>query len=160
MKPAPIDIRGGRRQRGAALVVGLILLLILTLLAMSGMNTASTELAMATNERLRDNAFRASEIGYEQALSVLATVPQNPVVPVNTGPTTVNGSATDQFTTSSQYVDESDQIPGSSTGKFIAFHYAVTATGTTVRDATAVQRGGAFVIGASGGSGEVFGSIN
>lgn len=160
MKPETAILQAARRQRGAALVVGLILLLILTLLAMSGMNTASTELAMATNERLRDNAFRASEVGLEQALSVLATVPQNPTVPVDTGPTPVNGSATDRFTTRSQYIDESDQIPGSSTGKFVAFHYAVTATGTSVRDATAVQRGGAFVIGASGGSGENFGSIN
>ena len=42
---------GGRRQDGAALVVGLILLLVLTLLAVSGMTTASLELQMAGNEQ-------------------------------------------------------------------------------------------------------------
>ena len=38
-------------ERGAALVIGLVLLLILTLLAVTGMNTATTELVMAGNEQ-------------------------------------------------------------------------------------------------------------
>ena len=40
---------GSRRQGGAALVVGLVLLMILTLLAISGMNTSTLELQMAGN---------------------------------------------------------------------------------------------------------------
>src|SRR5690606_2858774 len=40
---------GSRRQRGAALVVGLILLMVLTVLAISGMNTSTLELQMAGN---------------------------------------------------------------------------------------------------------------
>ena len=49
------------RQRGAALVIGLILLLVLTLLAVTGMNTASTELIMAGNEQYRQNAFSGQQ---------------------------------------------------------------------------------------------------
>ena len=40
-----------RKQNGAALVVGLILLVVVTMLAISGMNTATTELAMARNDQ-------------------------------------------------------------------------------------------------------------
>ena len=54
-----------RRQRGAALVVGMILLMVLTLLAISGMNTATLELQMAGNAQYSENAFQASETGIE-----------------------------------------------------------------------------------------------
>lgn len=56
-------------QRGAALVVGLLLLVVITVLAVSGMNTATTELAMARNDQTYENVFQAAETGLEQALS-------------------------------------------------------------------------------------------
>ena len=49
------------KQSGAALVVGLILLVVITVLAVSGMNTATTELAMARNDQTYENAFQAAE---------------------------------------------------------------------------------------------------
>ncbi len=57
------------RQRGAALVVGLLLLVVITVLAISGMNTATTELAMARNDQAYEDAFQAAETGLETALS-------------------------------------------------------------------------------------------
>ena len=42
-----------KKQDGAALVVSLILLVVITVLAISGMNTATTELAMARNDQDR-----------------------------------------------------------------------------------------------------------
>ncbi|HUD96645.1 MAG TPA: PilX N-terminal domain-containing pilus assembly protein, partial [Woeseiaceae bacterium] len=57
------------RQQGAALVVGLILLVVVTVLAISGMNTATTELAIARNDQNYENAFQAAETGIEIALS-------------------------------------------------------------------------------------------
>ena len=59
-----------RHQDGAALVVGLILLVVVTVLAVSGMNTATTELAMARNDQNFENAFQAAETGLENALSL------------------------------------------------------------------------------------------
>jgi hypothetical protein len=59
----------GTRQQGAALVVGLILLVVVTVLAISGMNTATTELAIARNDQNYENAFQAAETGIETALS-------------------------------------------------------------------------------------------
>src|SRR5690606_1812051 len=58
-----------KNQRGAALVGGLILLVIVTVLAISGMNTATTELAMARNDQNYENAFQAAETGLEMALA-------------------------------------------------------------------------------------------
>jgi type IV pilus assembly protein PilX len=60
---------GSARQQGAALVVGLILLLVLTLLAISGMTTASLELQMAGNEQYQERAFQAADAGIEQAMA-------------------------------------------------------------------------------------------
>jgi type IV pilus assembly protein PilX len=58
-----------RKQSGAALVVGLVLLVVVTVLAISGMNTATTELAIARNDQNYENAFQAAETGLELALS-------------------------------------------------------------------------------------------
>ena len=56
-------------QQGAALVVGLMLLVVITVLAISGMNTATTELAMARNDQAYEDAFQAAETGIATALS-------------------------------------------------------------------------------------------
>lgn len=58
-----------KKQHGAALVVGLLLLVVITVLAISGMNTATTELAMARNDQNYENAFQAAETGLENALA-------------------------------------------------------------------------------------------
>lgn len=63
------QINRRNRQSGAALVIGLILLVVVTVLAVSGMNTATTELAMARNDQSSENAFQAAETGLEIALS-------------------------------------------------------------------------------------------
>ncbi len=57
------------KQDGAALIVGLLLMLVVTVLAISGINTATTELAMARNDQSYENAFQAAETGLETALS-------------------------------------------------------------------------------------------
>lgn len=146
------------RQRGAALVIGLILLLILTLLAVSGMNSASTELIMAGNEQYRQNAFQAAETGVEQALTDLADVPQSGA-PTVVDDVPIPGSATDHYSTSSRYLGDDLNVPGFSAGKFVGFHYEIASTGTSARNASAQHVQGAFVIQNAGGAGS-FGSIN
>ncbi|MEZ5500458.1 MAG: PilX N-terminal domain-containing pilus assembly protein [Steroidobacteraceae bacterium] len=139
------------QQRGAALVIGLVLLVILTLLAVTGMNTASTELVMAGNEQYRQNAFQASETGIEQAMMVLSTLPQT-AVPTVVAPVVIAGT-TDEYTTTTTYRGEDSDIPGFSAGKFIGFHYEIDSTGTSRRNATAAHEQGSFVIaGGAGGS--------
>lgn len=134
-----------KRQRGAALAIGLVLLTILTLLAISGMNTSSTELIMAGNEQYRQNASQASATGIEQALPQLQLVPQT-LAPTVVGPVLVPGSTTDQYTTSSQYLGETTFVTGFSIGKYVGFHYEITSTGTAVRNARSVTTQGAYVV--------------
>lgn len=49
------------RQQGAALVIGLVLLLILTVLGVSGLGTATTEVRLADNNKQREYTFQAAE---------------------------------------------------------------------------------------------------
>lgn len=149
-----------RNQRGAALVIGLVLLLVLTLLAITGMNTATSELIMAGNEQYRENAFRAAEAGIERAVSLLSTVPQSGTPVVESDIPVPGANAGEEFTTSSRYVGDDLNLPGFSAGKFVGFHYEITSTGVSARNANSRQVQGAFVIQSAGGSGGgSFGSI-
>ncbi len=147
------------RQRGAALVIGLILLLVLTLLAVTGMNTASSELIMAGNEQFRQNAFQAAEAGIEQAISTLPPVPQSGTPVVVADQPVPDSTSGDEFTTSSRYLGDDLNVPGFSAGKFVGFHYEITSTGTSARNANSQHAQGAFVIQSAGGGGS-YGSIN
>jgi Tfp pilus assembly protein PilX len=57
-----------RHQRGAALVIGLILLLILTVLGVSGLGTATTEVRLADNNKQREYAFQSAESALRASL--------------------------------------------------------------------------------------------
>ena len=56
------------KQQGTALVIGLLLLLVLTILAISGMTTASLEMLMAGNEQYQERAFQAADSAVERAI--------------------------------------------------------------------------------------------
>jgi type IV pilus assembly protein PilX len=146
------------RQRGAALVIGLLLLAIITLLAISGMSTASLELVMAGNEQFRQKAFQASATGIEEAIRVLPTVPQTST-PTMVTAAVPDADMGDRYTTASRYMGDDLNVTGFSSGKFVALHYQITSTGTSARNATSRQQQGAFVIQSAGGGTSSFGSI-
>lgn len=54
-------------QKGAALAVSLIMLLVLTMVGLTGMQTTSLEEKMAGNNRDYNLAFQAAEVGLRQA---------------------------------------------------------------------------------------------
>ncbi|HEX6217244.1 MAG TPA: pilus assembly PilX N-terminal domain-containing protein, partial [Vicinamibacterales bacterium] len=117
-----------RTQRGAALVVGMLLLLVLTLLAISGMNTASLELAMAGNMQYHENAFQAAETGVEQAMVLgmfnPGDLPQR--LPETDGATTPIGSTGDAyFATITPQLDGAAQpaLWGDSWDSFSSYHF-------------------------------------
>ena len=56
------------QQQGAALVVGLIVLLIMTLLGISSMSASTAELKMASNLQTQDTGFQAVETAIELVL--------------------------------------------------------------------------------------------
>lgn len=142
------------KQSGAALVVGLLLLVILTLLALTGMNTSTTELVMAGNEQYRKNASQAASAGVEQAIARVGTVPTATDVAATVVPSTsIAGSTTDFYTTETRYVGKEVGLPQSSTDKFIGLHYVIESTGTSSRNATDTQIQGVFVVASGGSSG-------
>ncbi len=149
MKPLQL----AHRQRGAALVVGLVLLVVVTVLAISGMNTATTELAMARNDQNFENAFQAAETGIEQALSqgsfnTLADVTINSTINANDSVSTVIA-----FENSTMVPDRAFSL-GVGSG-IAAYHFVVTATAqsvresgnTTDRDSSAVHSQAFYVVG-------------
>ena len=145
-------IASRRAQRGAALVVGMLLLLVLTLLAISGMNTASLELAMAGNLQYRENAFRAAETGVEQALVLGMFNPGDPPqrLPETEGETTpIRDTTADAFSaTITPQLDGAAQpaLWGSSWDSFSTYHFEVQSNGESVRNAVATTVQGVAVI--------------
>lgn len=57
------------RQKGMALVVGMMVLFIMTLLGVSSMSTTTTELKMANNDQFHNTSFQAAASIFEFALS-------------------------------------------------------------------------------------------
>jgi type II secretory pathway pseudopilin PulG len=141
------------RQRGAALIVGMIMLAILTLLAITAMNTSTTELIMAGNEQFRERAFQMGEAGIEQAVRALPTVPQDGKDVTKTGNSVSDPD--DGYSTKSKYIGQDDDIPGFSAGKFVGLHYRIESTGSSVRNAKSVQTQGAYLLGGGGSGGPV-----
>lgn len=67
-----------QRQGGAALVIGLILLVVLTLMALSSMSTANLDLIMVKNVQYQSRAFTAAESGIENAFMLDNTTGYGP----------------------------------------------------------------------------------
>lgn len=142
-------------QTGAALVIGLVLLVIVTILAVSGINTATTELAMARNDQNYENAFQAAETGLEIALSQgqLSTA----------GSITISDdvSANEKVTTVIEFQDSTlvpDKAFSLGVGSGVsAYHFLATsnsesrrqgtAGGTTDRDASAMHTQAFYLVG-------------
>lgn len=142
-----------RAQQGAALVVGLLLLVVITVLAISGMNTAATELAMARNDQNYENAFQTAEAGLENALAqgtFNTTLGANLVQNITTNE---SYSATIQFENTTIVPDRAFSL-GAGTG-IAAYHFLATSTAesrrlpgsTTDRDSTAVHTQAFYIVG-------------
>ena len=94
-----------RRQRGTTLIVALIMLVLLTLFAVSSFNTANTNLKVVGNMQQKNEALNAAQAAIETVISTPQFI-ANPAnaVPVpcgtaNTMCTDVTGDAVADFTT-------------------------------------------------------------
>jgi len=121
-----------KKQSGAALVIGLILLVVITVLAISGMNTTTTELAMARNDQNIENAFQAAETGLAAALALGAfdTLAGATVSPPITTHETVTAQV--QFEDSTPVPDRAFSL-GAGSG-IAAYHFIATAQAVSARD--------------------------
>jgi len=142
-------------QSGAALVVSLVLLVVISVLAISSINAATTELAMARNDMVYERAFQAAETGLEQAIS------QGRFNTLATANIAQNISGNESVAALIEFEDETlvpDRAFSLGVGSGIsAFHFIATATAeskragvsgaATDRDASAIHTQAFYVVG-------------
>jgi hypothetical protein len=142
-----------KQQHGAALVIGLLMLIVITVLAISGMTTATTELAMARNDQAYEDAFQLAERGLEDALA------RGGFNTAGMAPMTHNVTAARLYTATIQYED-STLVPdkafslGVGTG-ISAYHFIATSQAefrrvageVTDRDAEATHTQAFYIVG-------------
>jgi len=121
-----------KSQQGAVLVVGLMLLVVITVLAISGMNTATTELAMARNDQAHEDAFQAAETGIATALAQGQFVTTGSTSLAQTISTHQNIATTIQFEDSTMVPDKAFSL-GVGSG-ISAYHFLATSQAEFVRD--------------------------
>lgn len=140
------------RQRGAALVVGLVLMMVLTILAVSTMRTATLELLMAGNAQYKEKAFQLAETGLRDAINqinegtlALDTTDGWENVGAITGSVDDSG---DDYVVDVRFLRAGDPPPSySEGGKITALYFEITSTGQTVaRGAKSVQTQGFWTI--------------
>jgi type IV pilus assembly protein PilX len=141
-------LTGPRRQQGAALVVGLILLVVLTILAVSGVFTSTLELRMVRNTQSQERSFQAAEVAIEDALG-------NPVLstsaPFNQPTIAVPNAPGDTYSYQMQFVGQTPLgtgMTGYSIGSaFQAYHFQVNSTGNGPDGAVSNHTQSFYVIG-------------
>jgi len=141
------------QQRGAALVIGLLLLVVVTLLAVTAMNTAGVELVMAGNEQYRERAFQAADAGVEAAMATIDSVPQD-TTGVTASNVAITGLPTDKYTVRSLFKGYESNVANAGED-FVAVHYSITSTGQSLRNSSAVVEQGAYVLTTAGNDGYV-----
>jgi type IV pilus assembly protein PilX len=136
------------RQQGAALVIGLILLLVLTILAVSGVFTSTMELRMVRNNQSQERAFQAAEVAVEDALA-------NPVLSTsaafNQATIAVPNSPGDTYSYQMAFVGQAPLgtgMTGYSIGtSFQTYHFQVDAAGNGPDNAAAQHTQSFYVVG-------------
>lgn len=130
MKQTQISSR--KKQQGAALVVGLMLLVVITVLAISGMNTATTELALVRNDQAYEDAFQAAETGLETALSQGQFATAGITSMTQTPASNQNIATTIRFEDSTMVPDRAFSL-GVGSG-IAAYHFLATSEAKFLRD--------------------------
>lgn len=142
-------IRG--KQSGAALIVGLILLLVLTVLGVSGMNTSRMEVRMAGNTQFRQDAFQLAESGIDIALATDAYDTTPAPFTIDWLNTEYDRKVVTTFQTATPLSDVAFSMgstPGG--GSVLAYHFDVESEGKAPRNATATHRQSFYRLGPGG----------
>lgn len=149
------NIRTPSRQRGASLIIGLVLLLVLSVLAVSTMSSATFGLTMAGNAQYTEHAFQLAETAVEVAIN---DGPFCDRCGAKVTPTTevadLDGKPMGEFEASTDF-QECTGIEGfsedyNSSDSFRAYHFQITATGTSDRSARSVHQQDFFLVGPNG----------
>lgn len=132
----------GAGDRGVALITAMILLLIVTLLATTGVMLSTSELVMAGNEQFHRQAIDAASAGVEAAIARLAASPLSRRGSVTLADTTASGD----YVSTARFAGEESSVPGFSVGRFSALHFEIESTGSAPRNAADEQFQGVMLI--------------
>lgn len=132
-------------ERGAALVVALVLLLVMTVLGVSGMNTATLELVMTGNSEAQQDAFQAAESGIDKAIA------ENEWSTTEAVQTSADfgDSSVEATTTNTDCTLYPDSAFSMGVGGVSAWHFEVVSVGTGPRGARATHTQGFYQAGNS-----------
>ena len=136
-KPTP---RTRTAQSGVTLVVGLLLLLVLTVVGISSMNTATMEITMAANTQFQQDAFQQAEDAIDIALETRTYSTDAPRTVDWLGNPDVDRRAVVTYRLHTN-------AWGNSAGELAAFHFDIEAVGRGPRNALAQHTQGFYVVG-------------
>jgi len=134
-------------QSGAVLIVAMIILIVLTLLGVTAMNTSSLQERIASNTQEQVHAFQAAETGLNLAFADKLAYDISSTYTGGATPTTFAGSA-DSASYIPTFLGFSPPPPGSlySATSFQAAHFNFKATGISETNLSIVLDGGAYQI--------------
>jgi hypothetical protein len=129
------------RPEGSALVVGLMLLALISLLGLAGASAAHVELQLARNEQFRENAASAASAGIESAISrIVSSAPDFNDFEIRASlPHTAS-----RFEAEARFLGYELGLPQPPDANLAGAHLEITATGHAPRGGVDRQR--AFVM--------------
>lgn len=134
------------REQGFVLVLALVLLLVLTTLAVSGVTSSSLQFTIAGNAQQHSGAFQAAETGLSFAM---VNGSFDPTVPAQVMAQGVPNAATDAYRVTIQPALNGAPQPapwGNSVGTFVAYDFDVSSVGQSVRGSSTTHVQGVQVL--------------
>lgn len=132
-------------SRGAALVVSLLLLALLSVFAIAAANSARIEHALASNEQFRENAANAARAGIELATQELLTMPNPDLAPPLQRRLTLAGGI-DIVHVHARFAGYEAGLPQESAVLLAGAHFEITSIGRSARGAQETQRSGLMIV--------------
>ena len=128
-------------QRGSALIVGLVLLSLVMLLALSGAGAARVELQLAHNEQFRENAASAASAGIEFAISRIVNAPDPATLTASHAGDIASLPGTRlRFESTTRFLGFELGLPQQAGGELAGAHFEILSTGRASRGAWDRQR--------------------
>jgi hypothetical protein len=134
-----IDARmKARRQRGATLATGLMVLALVTLLGLAGSTAAHVERLLAQNEAFRENAAMAASAGIESAIHAIVNSSDPGAVPAQFSGRLAGHD--ERFEVSVRFAGLETTLPQAPGAHVAGAHFEIVSTGYGPRRARDRQR--------------------
>jgi type IV pilus assembly protein PilX len=135
------------REAGAALVISLVLLLVLTVLGVSGMNSATMEVTMAGNTQFQEDAFQEAEDAIDITIAQRHyPTDGTPFLTPWTGDPDYDRQGVQTYVGRTPVPDRAFSM-GASTGSIVAHHFDILSVGRGPRGASSTHHQSFYIVG-------------